>query len=130
LAAAALFVLATSATAAATSPCSLVTNAQATRIVGTKTLKQSQGPLGPTCIYSFKHKPTVTLTIEALPLSKAIASVPHGRRFKLQGRVSYCGTGGHRVLFASLPHSRVLSVLATCGIAKQFATRALLKLHL
>ncbi len=93
-------------------------------------MTQRDAPLGPTCIYSFKRKSSVTLTIEAISVSRAIASIPHGKRFKIRGRASYCGAHGHQVLFASLSHTQVLDVSAPCGVATRFAAQALLKLHL
>jgi len=118
------------AVAAATNPCSLVSADQASRIVGARVLSSREAPLGPTCIYAFRRKASdVTIVIESLTLKRAIGTLRRPSKFLLRGRLSYCGTLGHQVLFTSLPRGKVLSVSAPCATARRFAQQALIHLR-
>jgi len=72
----------------------------------------------------------VTITIESLRFSDAIAGMHVSQKFQIRGRHGYCGTLGQQFLIASLPGHEVLKVAAPCRTAKEFAIRAISSLRM
>jgi hypothetical protein len=111
-------------------PCNLVTAAQARAIVGTPMLAPAEAAQGPTCIYRSRDgKSFVTLAVQSLNFEKKVK--PHlklSHRVAVSTRTAYCGTFGQPMLYVPLSGGRVLAVAARCGVAKQFAIRAVRQL--
>lgn len=110
-------------------PCSLVTNAQAESIVGVPLVSTREAPLGPTCIFAFKRRPTVMITIEFMDFSSTIREMKGATREPIGGFHAECGSLGGQMLYVSLSERRVLSVTASCPVARGFAVRALARLR-
>jgi hypothetical protein len=119
------------AAAKTVNPCSLVTGKQAAKIVGASLSSQHEAPLGPTCIYAFKHHSAViTLALENESLAKASVTLRKPTHYTIRKRAALCGSvGGRANLFAAVSASRTLNVSASCSVARQFASVALGRLH-
>jgi hypothetical protein len=106
-------------------PCTLVTRAEASRIVGTSLPEPIEAPLGPTCIYrTTAGKILVTVAVESIELRAIRRQLRQARRVAISGRTGYCGTHGQTGLYVRLAASRVLSVTASCDVARSFALKA------
>lgn len=111
--------------ASASRPCSLVTKAQARAILGAPILEPLQAPLGPTCIYQAKSgNPYVTLAVQTVDFMKLRRQIGTTRAVSVAGRTAYCGTLGKPMLVLPLARRRVLSIAASCALARQFAAKA------
>ncbi|MGA2013182.1 MAG: hypothetical protein ABSH51_21960 [Solirubrobacteraceae bacterium] len=110
-------------------PCSLVTNAQAQSIAGAPLRSSREAPLGPTCVFTFTGRPSVTMTIEFLDFASTVKAMRDATRVAIGGFHAECGTLGTQMLDISLSERRVLNVTAPCPVARGFAVRALTRLH-
>jgi hypothetical protein len=107
-------------------PCTLVTKAEAARIVGRRMRKVWEAPQGPTCLYQPKGtKRYLSLAVESLSFSSVRRHSRVVARRPVRGRTAYCVRYGTVTTFVPLSHSRVLNITASCGIAARFAARAL-----
>ena len=106
-------------------PCNLVSPGQARAILGGAIQAPLEAPQGPTCIYRTKSGSSfVTVAVESLKLDQ-VKSRLHGRRsVSVSERPAYCGVYGQPVLYAALSGGRVLTIGARCGVARQFAAKA------
>lgn len=115
----------TSNASGAINPCTYVPAASATAIFHTK-VKETEAPLGPTCIFTAKgKKQTDTLAIEVLNVPQTVRKMKHVSKFKLRGHQGYCGDLGTAQLLVQLRHQKVLAVHAPCSTAKALAGVAL-----
>lgn len=111
--------------ASASRPCSLVSETQATAIVGAPILEPLEAPQGPTCIYQTKSgKPYITLAVQTVNFAKLRRQVRNTRAISVANRTAYCGTYGKPMLFLPVTGGRVLSITASCGVAQRFAAKA------
>jgi hypothetical protein len=111
-------------------PCSLVTRAQARAILGQPVLLPSEAPQGPTCIYrAAKGKGFVSLAVQPASYAKAKRNLDKPTKVDLGSRTGVCGKYGQSMLYAPLSGGRMLTVAAECGVAKQFAARAVRSLN-
>jgi hypothetical protein len=112
-------------------PCDLVTNGQAHALIGQPMLAPVEAAQGPTCIYRSRDgRSFVTLAVQSLDFKRDVK--PHlelPRRVAVSKHKAYCGTYGQPMLYVPLSGGRVLSVAAHCALARQFAVRALGRLH-
>ncbi len=109
----------------ASRPCSLVSKTQAAAIVGTAILEPLEAPQGPTCIYQTKSgSPYITLAVQTVNFTKLRKQIRNTRAVSVADRTAYCGTYGKPMLFLPLTGGRVLSITASCGVARRFAARA------
>lgn len=110
-------------------PCNLVTREQAAAIVGGPILEPVEAPQGPTCIYRSKSGDSfVTVAVQALDFDKVRRQMRDVQRFAVSDRTAYCGDYGQPTLYVPLRGGRVLSVTAPCGLARQFAVKAVPRL--
>jgi len=111
--------------AGASRPCSLVSKSQARAIVGADIVEPLQAPQGPTCIYQTNSGKTyITLAVQSVSFAKLRRQIRGERAVSIANRTAYCGTYGKPMLFLPLAGGRVLSITASCGLAKQFAATA------
>jgi hypothetical protein len=111
-------------------PCRLVGRAQARAILGAAVRAPLQAPQGPTCIYRTRHgHGYVTLAVQPLELSSLARRMQKPKRFAVAHRTAYCGVYGQPMLYAAVTRGVVLSIAAPCGVARQFAARALARLE-
>jgi hypothetical protein len=107
-------------------PCDLVTEAQASTILGGKIEQPLEAPQGPTCIYRSRDgKQFVTLAIESFDFTKVKRQIRLREAVDVGGETAYCGNHGQPMLYLPLSGGRVLSVAGHCATAKRFASRAL-----
>jgi hypothetical protein len=110
-------------------PCHHVSRTEATAIVGAKVKVPLEAPQGPTCIYRTTNtRGFVTLSVQQESFAAATKGLKQRRALTIGGRSAVCGAFGHPTLAVRLTGGRVLNVAAQCGIAKQFAARALQQL--
>lgn len=107
-------------------PCGLVSRAQASAILGAKVAIPTEAPQGPRCIYrANRSRGFVTVAV----LNGTLKQATHGQQrrsaISVAGRTGVCGTLGHTELSIAVSGGRVLSIAAPCGIAKQFAAKAI-----
>jgi hypothetical protein len=115
--------------AARRSPCTLVSRAEAQRILGAAIASMQQAPLGPTCIYQPAHAASaVTLAVEAVDFRTLKRQISHLARVSLAGHTAYCGTYGRPSVFVPLAGGMVLNVAAGCAPGARFAATALARL--
>jgi hypothetical protein len=111
------------------SPCNLVTPKQAQAILGAPLQDPIEAAQGPTCIYRSKDgRSFVTLAVQSMDFAKVKPRLRLPRRVTVGERTAYCGTYGQPMLYVPLSGGRVLSVAGRCGIAAQFARRAVRQL--
>ncbi len=108
----------------ALNPCKLVSLAEAQTITGGQVHSLVEAPLGPTCIYSGARS-EITMSVDPMSVSQASGHMTHRQPVNVGSHRGYCGQLGTQMLFVPLAGGRVLHVTAPCGIAGQFATRAL-----
>lgn len=110
-------------------PCALVSAAQAEAITG-KSVKATEAPLGPTCIYQLSGvKDPITLAIERLRFSSIRRHLKGLSRPRVSGQTAYCGKYGSPVTYVPLSGGRVLDISAPCEVGTRFAAAALAALN-
>jgi hypothetical protein len=112
-------------------PCSLVSEKQVATVVGAAVSKQVLAPLGPTCIYKFKHnRKQLTIALGTERFSSLVAQIPRRkrRRVSVRGHTGYCGVLGQPILYVSLAHKQVLTITASCPDARKLAAIAVHRL--
>jgi hypothetical protein len=106
-------------------PCTLVSRAQAQAMIGHRIEDPQEAPLGPSCIYQpVSAKSFVTMTVEAIDLSKIAPQIKHRKQLIVAGHTAYCGDYGQPTTFVAVGHGRVLSITAPCALGSQFAAAA------
>jgi hypothetical protein len=109
----------------ATRPCSLVTKAQARKIVGVPIVEPLEAPQGPTCIYRSKAgKQLVTLTVQTTDFARLKSQVRKLHAVSVADHSAVCGSYGRPMLYLPLAGGRVLSITGACEIASRFAAKA------
>jgi hypothetical protein len=113
------------------SPCSLVTQGQASAALGQQADDAYEAPQGPTCIYRSQapRNHFVTLAVQSGDLSSLRRQVKGLRTIDVFGRRAYCGTRGKPMLYLPLDQGRVLAIAATCGVATRLAGVAVRRLN-
>lgn len=110
-------------------PCNLVTQSEAGRIVGARMREPLEAPQGPTCIYrSEAGKSFVTVAVQTVEFTKLRPQLRQPQRVDLSGRTAYCGQYGQPMLYLPLSRGRVLTIAGPCRVARQFAAAALRQL--
>jgi hypothetical protein len=111
----------TSKVTASTNPCTFVPARNATAIFHAK-VKETEAPLGPTCIFTVKgKKASDTLAVEVVNITQTVRKMKHVSKFKLTGHQGYCGDLGTAQLFVKLRDHEVLAVHAPCKTGKALA---------
>jgi hypothetical protein len=106
-------------------PCNLVTARQAAAIVG-PIGQQVEAPQGPSCIYRSRDgNRFITIAVQTLDFPQIKQQIHRPTRVAVSSRTAYCGSYGQPMLFLPLSQGRVLSITGPCGVAKQFAAKAL-----
>jgi hypothetical protein len=112
--------------AAGAAPCTLVSRADASAILGTKVRKPLEAPQGPTCIYRSDDKRRfITLAVQSADLVQLKRQVRKPERVVVSDRTGFCGEYGQPMLYVPLARGEVLSVAGPCGVARRFAAKAL-----
>jgi hypothetical protein len=107
-------------------PCKLVSKAEAQAILGAAIENPRTQPLGPTCVYRTPDSSTfITVAFETLDFSQVKSQIQNLVAIDGLGHQAYCGNYGRPAIFVVLSNSKVLNVTAPCGIARQFAAKAL-----
>ena len=110
-------------------PCNLVTQSQAGRIVGARMREPLEAPQGPTCIYrSEAGESFITIAVQTVEFGKLRPQLRQPQRVELSGRTAYCGQYGQPMLYLPLSQGRVLTIAGPCRVARQFAAAALRQL--
>jgi hypothetical protein len=111
-------------------PCTLVTRAEARKIVGQSIIGVRRAPQGPTCIYQArKAKSLVTMAIQLMPFDPKKQRANAVTRVTLRGHKAYCVKGHGLAMLVPLAAGHVLRVAAPCPIASGFASKALARLY-
>jgi hypothetical protein len=107
-------------------PCSLVTKAQARKIIGVPIVEPLEAPQGPTCIYQSKAgKQLITLTVlQATDFARLKAQVRKLHAVSVADHSAVCGSYGRPMLYLPLAGGRVLSIAGACDMASRFAAKA------
>jgi hypothetical protein len=107
-------------------PCQLVTAAEAAAILKAPSVKETEAPLGPTCILSpAGQKKSATISVQTIVLSRDLKEMKGMATLSIGGHKAYCGTIGNTVLLAPLLNHQVLNVAAPCPQAAELAAKAL-----
>jgi hypothetical protein len=110
-------------------PCSLVSVQQMRTITRLHVAKRVLAPLGPTCIYTFtRHSSEITVAVAPHTLSLAARHMAAPKRVSIERHQARCGRLGEPTLLVSLPHGRVLTIVAGCTTARKIAAVALVHL--
>jgi hypothetical protein len=111
-------------------PCSLVTKAEAQTIIGASINDPRTQPLGPTCVYRTSDSSTfITVAMETVNFGEIKPLVHDLVAVEGLGHEAYCGSYGRPAIFVLLNSNRLLNVTAPCDVAKQFAAKALPRVH-
>jgi hypothetical protein len=111
-------------------PCTLVTRAEAGKIVGQPIVGLHQAPQGPTCVYrARKTKSLITMAIQLMPFDPKKQRATDVTRVTLRGHKAYCVKRGSLAMLVPLAAGHVLNVTAPCPIAAGFASKALARLY-
>jgi hypothetical protein len=111
-------------------PCTLVTRAEAGKIVGQPIVGLHQAPQGPTCVYrARKTKSLITMAIQLMPFDPKKQRASDVTRVTLRGHKAYCVKRGSLAMLVPLASGHVLQVTAPCPIAAGFASKALARLY-
>jgi hypothetical protein len=111
-------------------PCTLVTRAEAGKIVGQPIVGLRQAPQGPTCVYrARKTKSLITMAIQLMPFDPKKQRATDVTRVTLRGHKAYCVKRGSLAMLVPLAAGHVLNVTAPCPIAAGFASKALARLY-
>jgi hypothetical protein len=107
-------------------PCSLVTKAQARKIVGVPIVEPLEAPQGPTCIYQSKAgKQLITLTVlRTTDFARLKAQVRKLHAVSVADHSAVCGSYGQPMLYLPLAGGRLLSIAGACDMASRFAAKA------
>lgn len=110
----------------AVAPCSLVSRAQAQKIVGRPVMKLVEAPQGPTCLYRYDGgKSMVTLAIQERDAKTLTRDLPRKTTVEIADRKGFCARQGQEALYLPLSGNQVLSIAAGCDVAQDFASAAL-----
>jgi hypothetical protein len=110
-------------------PCTLVTRAEASAIVGRPIAALRQAPQGPTCIYQARSgKSLITMAVQNTPFTPP-QSAKDVTRVTLRGHKAYCVKRAGLVMVVPLAAGHVLNVTAPCPVAAGFASKALARLY-
>ena len=110
-------------------PCTLVTRAEASAIVGRPVAALRQAPQGPTCIYQVRSaKSLITMAVQNTPFTPP-KSAKDVARVTLRGHKAYCVKRAGLVMVVPLAAGHVLNVAAPCPVAAGFAAKALARLY-
>jgi hypothetical protein len=116
----------TLASIAASNPCSYVRTSDAAAILRAPSVKETEAPLGPTCIITAAGQPhAATLAVEVLPAAQALRAMKHVSRTSIAGHSAYCGTIGDSILLVPIAGAITLDVSAPCPQARALAALAL-----
>jgi hypothetical protein len=111
-------------------PCTLVTRAEAGKIVGQPIVGLHQASQGPTCVYrARKTKSLITMAIQLMPFDPKKQRASDVTRVTLRGHKAYCVKRGSLAMLVPLASGHVLHVTAPCPIAAGFASKALARLY-
>lgn len=111
-------------------PCTLVSAAQAQKIIGGAAAHSAEAPLGPTCIYRFNGSKTeVTLAVQTATLASLTRHLARRKQVSIGGHAAVCGTLGQPTMYLPLTGTEVLSISAPCAVAQRFAATALPQLE-
>lgn len=111
-------------------PCNLVTRPQAQAIMGGSVRQPLEAPQGPTCIYrAAKGQRMVTIAVQGMDFAQVKPLLQHRKPVNASGHAGFCGIYGQPMLYLPLAGGRVLTVGAECGVAKQFAAKAVRQLR-
>lgn len=110
-------------------PCDLVTRAEAAAIAKKAVQVPVEAPQGPTCIFrTDAGSQLATVAVQTVGFRKLRPQIRKRAKVSVSGATAYCGTYGQPMLYVPLAHGRVLSIAATCDIARQFAAKAVPRL--
>jgi hypothetical protein len=111
-------------------PCTLVTRAEAGKIVGRPIVALHQASQGPTCVYQAREtKSLITMAVQLAPFNPKKQRAQDVTRVTLRGHKAYCVKGHDLAMFVPLATGYVLNVTAPCPIAAGFASKALARLY-
>jgi hypothetical protein len=111
-------------------PCTLVTRAEAGKIVGQPIVGLHQASQGPTCVYrARKTKSLITMAIQLVLFDPRKQRASDVTRVTLRGHKAYCVKRGSLAMLVPLASGHVLHVTAPCPIAAGFASKALARLY-
>jgi hypothetical protein len=119
----------TAAEAKPLNPCKLVTSREVSAITHRHVTRQTEAPLGPTCIYKLGAHDEITLAIDTGTLSERVSHARGPRRVTVSGRRGYCVSMGRPTLYVELPRRRILDIAASCAVATRIAAKALSRIH-
>ena len=106
-------------------PCGLVSRAEAQAIVRRTVDAPEEGPLGPTCIYTWPGAGhLVTVSVVSADLSAIKRQLRNRSHVQVGGRAAYCGDYGQATTIVPLARGLVLNVTAPCSIGTRFAAVA------
>jgi len=104
-------------------PCTLVTEAQANRILGGH-VKVSEHLQGPTCAFSGSGR-SVTLVLMEAPLAPLVAGARSAQPLTIDGRRAWCVRYETTSIVTAVRGGKVLQVTGACPAAARFADAAL-----
>jgi hypothetical protein len=108
-------------------PCTLVTASEAGTLLGAKVQRETEEPLGPTCVLRVKgQKQSITFALEKVNVAAQIRKMkPKPSQSAINGHAAYCGKLGAPLLYLELSPGKALEVTAPCAAARALAARAL-----
>jgi hypothetical protein len=104
------------------SPCSLVSERQANRILGGD-VKISEHPQGPTCVFQGSGR-EVNLVLMEAPFKPLIAGARSAKKLTIDGHPAWCLRYESTMVVTSVGDGRVLQISGACPAAARFAEAA------
>jgi hypothetical protein len=117
----------TTSSASQQNPCTLVTASEAGALFHAEVQRETEAPLGPTCILQVKgQKHTITFAVEKVNVAAQVGKMKQKRaEFTIGGHAAYCGSLGAPLLYVKVSGGRALEVTASCATARALASSAL-----
>lgn len=108
-------------------PCTLVTASEASVLLHATVQRETEAPLGPTCILQVKgERQSISFALEEVNVASQIRKMKRKpSHVTIDGHAAYCGRLGAPLLYVKLTGGRALAVTAPCAAARALAARAL-----
>lgn len=108
-------------------PCTLVRASEAGVLLHAQVQRETEAPLGPTCILQVKgERQFITFALTDVNVGAQIRKMkPKPAQLTIDGHAAYCGRLGAPLLYVKLSGGRALEVTAPCAAARALATKAL-----
>lgn len=109
-----------------TNPCSYITASDAKKAFHATSVRKTEGPLGPTCIFTIGGgRQLGTLAVDVTNVPVQVKRMHDPQRVRIGVHTGYCGRLGSPLFLLPISKRRALVITAPCSQARVLAARAL-----